>query len=80
METFIIEIFNDGELLHDEVVNTSQRLLNEIDLDVICKNHDGDMAFVRRSTDTVNGYFVNDDNRWDYGTREEALNVIKRRI
>lgn len=80
METFIIEIFQEGELLHDEVVNTSQRLLNEIDLDVLCKNHDGNMAFVRRSTDTANGYYVGDDNRWDYGTREEALNTIKRRI
>lgn len=80
METFIIEIFSEGELLHDEVVDTSQRLLNETDLDVICKNHDGSLAFVRRSTDTANGYFVGDDNRWDYGTREQALSVIKRRI
>ena len=80
MEDFIIEIFSEGELLHDEIVNTSQRLLNEIDLDVICKNHDGDMCFVRRSTDTNNGYFVADDNRWDYGTREQALNTIKRRL
>ena len=82
MTTFIIEIFSreDGELLTDETVSASQRLLNEIDLDVICKNHDGNLAFVRRSTDTNSGYFVNDDNRWDYGTRENALNVIKRRI
>lgn len=80
MEHFVIEVFTEGEFLQDEVVDTSQRLLNEIDLDVICKNHDGDLVFVRRSTDTGNGYFVNDDNRWDYGTREEALSVVKRRI
>lgn len=82
MTDFIIEIFSkeEGELLQDEVVSASQRLLNETDLDVICKNHDGEMAFVRRSTDTVSGYFVDDDNRWDYGSREQALNVIKRRI
>lgn len=80
MTKFIIEIFQDGELLYDEIVGTSQRLLNEIDLDVICKNVDGDMAFVRRDTDTNNGYYVKDDNRWDYGTREDAINAIKRRI
>lgn len=80
METFVIERFDEGEFLLDEEVNTSQRLLNEIDLDVICKNHDSNMVFVRRYTDTANGYFVCSDNRWDYGTREEALKTIKRRI
>ena len=80
MNRFVIECFEDGEFLNDENVESNQRLLNETDLDTICIGKDMSLLFVRRQTDTCNGYFIGEDNRWDYGSREDALNVIKRRI
>ena len=80
MNSFVIECFEDGEFLNDEIVESNQRLLNEIDLDTICVGKDMSLLFVRRQTDTCNGYFIDDDNRWNYGTREDAMNAIKRRI
>ena len=80
MDKFVIEIFEDGELLSGEMVESNQRLLNEQDLDVICLGKDKALIFVRCNTDVNSGYYVADDNRWDYGTREEALNTIKRRL
>ena len=80
MNSFVIECFEDGEFLNDENVESNQRLLNEADLDTICIGKDMSLLFVRRQTDTCNGYFIDDDNRWNYGTREEAMNAIKRRI
>lgn len=80
METFFIEIFSEGCFLHDETVESSQRLLNEQDLDVICKGKDISLVFVRKATDTSMGYYMADDGRWDYGTMEDALNTIKRRL
>ena len=80
MNRFVIECFEDGEFLNDENVESNQRLLNETDLDTICVGKDMSLLFVRRQTDTCNGYFIGEDNRWNYGTREEAMNAIKRRI
>ena len=77
---FVIECFEDGEFLNDECVESNQRLLNESDLNTICIGKDMPLLFVRRQTDICNGYFINDDNRWDYGTRDDAINAIKRRI
>ena len=80
MDRFIIEKFVDGEMLHDETVESDQRLFNERDLDVICVNKEKALVFVRSATDVSSGYFLNNDGRWDYGTREDCMNVIKRRI
>ena len=83
MDKFIIEIFVDGEMLHDEIVESNQRLLNEQDLDAITANSEEEvkkLLFVRHNNDVNNGYFVNTDNRWSYGTREYALNIIKTRL
>jgi len=80
MDKFVIETFRDGELFCDEFVESNQRLLNEQDLDVICVNHDKGLVFVREGYNSKCGYFLGDDGRWDYGTREEALKTIKRRL
>ena len=79
MDKFVVERFVDGELLFEETVESNQRLLNEQDLDAICVNHDKDIIFVRENTDINMGYFLAADGRWDYGTREEDVNEIKRR-
>lgn len=79
MDKFVIELFSEGELLCDELVETNQRLLNEQDLDVLCVNKDKGITFVRSSFDTNSGYYVSDDGRWCYGDREQAINVIKMR-
>ena len=80
MDRFVIEIFSEGEFLYDEAVECDQRLLNEHDLGIICTGKDVGMLFVRRLQDPGAGYFLKEDGRWDYGQREEALSVIKRRI
>ena len=80
MDRFVVERFVDGELLYEEAVECNQRLLNEQDLDAICVNHDKDIVFVRLEINTNMGYFLAADGRWDYGTREEAVNEIKRRL
>lgn len=80
MDRFVVECFVDGELLREEVVESNQRLLNEQDLDVICVNHDKNIVFVREEINTNRGYFLAADSRWDFGTREEAVNEIKMRI
>lgn len=80
MDNFVIERFTDGELLHEELVVSSQRLLNEQDLDVICVNYDKRYVFVRTATDVGVGYYLAADGRWTYGTREDALNEIKHRV
>ena len=80
MDKFVVERFVDGELLCEEIVESNQRLLNEQDLDAICVNHDKDIIFVRENTVINMGYFLAADGRWDYGTREEAVNEIKRRL
>ena len=80
MDKFVIEYFDEGEFLCDETVESNQRLLNEQDLDVICIGKDKTILFVRESIKVNDGYFVSDDGRWAYGTRQEALNVIRRRI
>lgn len=82
MDKFVVEVFVDGELLNDEIVETNQRLLNEQDLDAVTANKVGvrKLLFIRNNTDVNNGYFVEADGRWDYGTREYALNIIKTRL
>ena len=82
MDGFVIEKFceQDGELLAMEAVESDQRLVNEHDLEVLSFNFNKYVVFIRRNTDTANGYYIDDDGRWNYGTREQALNVIKRRI
>lgn len=80
MDKFVVERFVDGELLCEETVGCDQRLLNEQDLEVICVNHDKNIVFVRLDINTNMGYFLAADGRWDYGTREEAVNEIKRRL
>ena len=77
---FIIDIFDNGDFISDEIVETEQRLFNETDLDVICMNKDRLKVFVRRQTDIHRGYYVGEDGYWDFGLTEEALGVIKRRI
>lgn len=79
MNKFIIEIFVEGEFLSDEIVETPCRLLNEQDLDAICVNHDKRVVFVRRDSIMDSGYFLDDDNCWNYGAIENARNAIKRR-
>ena len=56
-----------------------QRLLNERDLDDITEGMDRSILFVRRDIDTRNGYYVDTDGRWCYGSIEEGRNIIKRR-
>lgn len=71
MDKFVIEIFIDGELLIDEMVETDQRLLNEQDLDAMTANRQGALKrllFVRPNTDVNSGYFIEKDGRpglWD---------------
>lgn len=77
---FVIETFQEGELFCDETVVSNQHLLNEQDLDVICLGKDKDMVFVRSGINPNTGYYIASDGRWDYGTREEALSEIKRRV
>lgn len=86
MDNFVIEKFNNGELLKDESFRVTQRLLNENDLHWLtsvrfgryCR--DRKLLFIRREIDVNNGYYISEDGRWDYGTRENALNTIKTRI
>ena len=81
MDKFVIETFVEGEMLIDETVECDQRLLNEQDLDVICVNKNISLVFVRQNAKfNDHGYYIADDGRWDYGSREEAISVIKRRI
>ena len=80
MDKFILERFEDGEMLHEDVVESNQRLFNEGDLDVMCMSHDKLLLFVRKATDTTSGYYIADDGRWCFGTREDAMNTIKRRL
>ena len=84
MDKFVIEKFvaSDSfcELVADSVLEHDQRLLNERDLDMMCDGREKNLLFVRSTTDTNSGYFIEDDGRWDYGTREQAFNTIKRRV
>lgn len=77
---FVIECFEDGEFQNDEYVESNQRLLNEADLNTMCVGKNISLLFVRKQTDIHNGYYVGEDGCWDYGTREDAINAIKRRI
>jgi len=80
MDKFIVEKFVDGDMVQWEVVECDQRLLNEIDLGTITIGKERGLLFVRSSIDTTCGYYLEDDDRWTYGQRERAINVIKRRI
>lgn len=79
MAGFVIERFTDGIMQKVETFFLGrQRLLNERDLDRMCG--DKMISFVRRETDVNSGYYVADDGRWEYGTREAAESTIKCRL
>ena len=78
MEKIIIERFVDGQMCADHIIEISHRLLNESDLDaIVC---DDSNVFVRHYQNTTHGYYKDSDGRWTYGTYEDAVNEIKRRI
>lgn len=78
MEKIVIERFVDGQMYVTDTIEISHRLLNEQDLDMMVG--DGTLAFVRHQLNTTHGYYKDCDDRWAYGTYEDAINEIKRRI